>query len=441
MHHLILGNGPAGVIAAENLRKNNPQDTITLVGDEAVPPYSRMAIPYLLEGKIGERGTYLRDGDKHFNESNIKLVRGHAKGIDTKARQVVLEDGSSLFYDRLLLATGSQPVRPPVPGMDLPQVLSCWTIEDARAIMAATKRGSRVLQMGAGFIGCIIMEAIAARGKLTVVEMGDRIVPRMMTPAASAMIQAWCESKGVEIRTSTRVTAIEGPPRLSGFPALIERIRYGTRRTKHPSAEGPLRVKFGDGQVREFDVVICATGVKPRIAYLEGSGIRIGANGGIAVDDRMMTNVPGVFAAGDCAEAIDFSTGAAIVNAIQPNAADQALIAALNMSGRDAKSRGSLLMNVLDTFNLVSSSYGQWWGAEGGEHVEAIDKQNSKYLRLEFKGDYLIGCTSVGLTDHVGILRGLIQSKVRFTPQWKAKVLKDPHKFIEAYMALAQAAA
>jgi len=439
MHHLILGNGPAGVIAAETLRKHNPADAITLVGDEPVPPYSRMAIPYLLEGKIAVRGTYLRDGGEHFGKHNIRLLRGFAKTVDTKAKSVLLEDGTALSYDRLLLATGSHPVRPPIPGIDRPEVLSCWTLDDARALMAATKPGSRVLQMGAGFIGCIIMEAIAARGRLTVVEMADRVVPRMMTPAASAMIQSWCESQGVEILTSTRVTAIEGPAKPAGLASLFHRIRYGRRAE---SAGGqPVRVHFGNGQVREFDVVICATGVKPKIAYLEGSGVRIGSSGGILVDEHMMTNVPRVYAAGDCAESTDFSTGGHTVNAIQPDAADQALIAALNMSGREAKSSGSLLMNVLDTFGLVSSSYGHWEGVPGGERAEVADKENYKYLRLEFNGNHMIGATSVGLTEHVGVLRGLIQSKTKLPPQWKATLLKDPHKFVDAYLACAQAAA
>jgi len=427
------------VIAAETLRKHNPADAITLVGDEPAPPYSRMAIPYLLEGKIAVRGTYLRDGGEHFGKQNIKLVRGFAKSIDTKAKRVLLEDGTALSYDRLLLATGSHPVRPPIPGIDRPEVLSCWTLDDAHAIMAATKPGSRVLQMGAGFIGCIIMEALAARGRLTVVEMGDRVVPRMMTPAASAMIKRWCESKGVEILTSTRVTAIERASKPAGFGPLLHRIRYGKRA---PSAGGqPLRVHFGNGQVREFDVIICATGVKPKIAYLEGSGVGIGSSGGILVDEHMMTNISGVYAAGDCAESVDFSTGGHTVNAIQPDAADQALVAALNMGGREARSPGSLLMNVLDTFGLVSSSYGHWEGVPGGERAEVADEKAFKYLRLEFNGNHLIGATSVGLTEHVGVLRGLIQSKTKLPPRWKATLLKDPHKFVDAYLACAQAAA
>lgn len=441
MHHVILGNGPAGVIAAETLRKQNPGDAITLVGEEPAPPYSRMAIPYLLEGEIAEAGTYLRGDNGHFGKLNIKLVRGVAVAVDVEAKKVALGDGGSLAYDRLLLATGSRPIRPPIPGMNLPQVLSCWTLEDAQAIMRASKPGARVLQMGAGFIGCIIMEALAAQGKLTVVEMEDRIVPRMMTPAASAMIQRWCERKGVEILTSTKVTAIEPSSKPSIFASFVKGLTSRNAPANEGSSASPMLVRFADGTAREFDMIICATGVQPKVGYLKGSGIRIGSLGGIVVDDRMRTSVPDVFAAGDCTESTDFSTGELFVNAIQPDAADQSLIAALNMAGREAKSRGALRMNVLDTFGLVSSSFGQWWGAEGGEHVEVSDLSSFKYLRLEFSDRLVVGATSVGLTEHVGILRGLIQTRARLSPQWKTKLMRDPYKFVDAYLANAQAAA
>ena len=417
MQHLILGNGPAGVLAAETIRRHCQLDGIILVGDEAEPPYSRMAIPYLLTGSINENGTYLRHDPDHFKDLNIELIHGRATAVDTGAKRVQLADGSSRAYDRLLLATGSRPVRPPIPGINLPQVLSCWTLEDARSIASSLKPDARILQMGAGFIGCIIMEALAAKGKLTVVEMGDRVVPRMMTPAASAMIERWCKSKCVEILTSTRVKAIEAA-----------------------GGSGTLKVSLDDTE-REFDVVICATGVKPTIDYLAGSNIEIGTDGGIVVDLSMRTNVADVFAAGDCTEAADFSTGAHFVNAIQPDAADQSLVAALNMAGQCTSWQGAFRMNVLATFGLVSSSFGQWWGSEPGDHVEVIDEAGFRYLRLEFNEAHLIGATSVGLTEHVGVLRGLIQTKTKLTPEWKVKLLRDPHKFVDAYLACAQAAA
>src|SRR5512132_4353018 len=115
MKHVILGNGPAGVVAAETLRHHSSSDEITLVGCEREPPYSRMAIPYLLIGRIGEAGTYLRKSGDHFAKLGIRMVQDRAVRLDDAARTIALEQGAPLTYDRLLIATGSHPIKPPIP--------------------------------------------------------------------------------------------------------------------------------------------------------------------------------------------------------------------------------------------------------------------------------------------------------------------------------------
>ena len=414
MKHVILGNGPAGVIAAETIRKRSPEAEIVMIGSEDAPPYSRMAIPYLLMGNIQENGTYLRKDPKHF--SKLKIIQLHAtvKAVDCKAKQLIFEgkENKPLAFDKLLIATGSVPVQPPVPGIDLPGVHPCWTLEDARAITKLAKPGSRVLQMGAGFIGCIILEALASRKvELTVVEMGNRMVPRMMTEVAGGMIKQWVQSKGVEVFTDTRVQEIS-------------------------QSGSALKVQLSNGKTLEVDLVISATGVRPNIGYLNNSGLKIDT--GILVNEYMQTSHPDIYAAGDVTESIDFSTGHRIVNAIQPNAAEQARIAGISMTGGDAQSVGAMQINVLDTLGLISSSFGLWSGAKGGDHVEIIDPQRYKYFRLEFLGDVLVGATTVGSTEHIGVLRGLIQSKTTLG-EWKTHLLKDPTQAMEAYLAKAQA--
>ena len=413
MKHVILGNGPAGVIAAETLRKRSPDDEIIMIGCEDAPPYSRMAIPYLLMGNIQESGTYLRKEPSYFEKLKIQQIRGKAASLDPKAKKLTLEgDGGQIAYDKLLIATGSVPMRPPIPGIELPGVYPCWTLEDARSIAKLAKPGSRVLQMGAGFIGCIILEALASRKvELTVVEMGDRMVPRMMTSVAGGMIKQWVQEQGVQVYTDTRVEEIS------------------------KSASG-LMVKLSNGKTIEVDLVISATGVKPNIEYLNSSGLAIEI--GVLVNDCMQTSSSDVYAAGDVAESIDFSTGNRIVNAIQPNAAEQARIAAINMSGGQAQSLGALQINVLDTLGLISTSFGLWSGAKGGDYVEDIDLDRYKYLRLEFLGDVLVGATCVGSTEHIGVLRGLIQGKVALG-KWKKVLLEEPTKAMEAYLAQGQA--
>jgi NADPH-dependent 2,4-dienoyl-CoA reductase/sulfur reductase-like enzyme len=413
MNHLILGAGPAGVIAAETIRKHAPDDFITIVGDEAEAPYSRMAIPYLLMGNIGEEGTHLRHARDHYDRLRIDVRHGaRAKSVDIKARTVTLDDDTSLPYDRLLIATGSTPANPPIPGIHSDGVLHCWTLKDARAIAQRAGKGARVLQMGAGFIGCIILEALAARDvQLSVVEMGDRMVPRMMGPTAGGMIRDWCEAKGVRVFTGTRVEAIE--------------------------AGAPLRVRLSNGQFLECDLVINATGVKPNIAFLENSGIT--CLQGVLTDEHLQTSVPDIYAAGDCAEAFDKISNKTIVSAIQPNAAEQARVAALNMVGRRAELRGVTQINVLDTLGLISASFGDWQGTPGGEHVELTDKAAHRHLSLQFGGDRLVGCNSVGWTEHVGAMRGLVEGQVRLGADWKQRLMDDPTQLMAAYLATAQA--
>jgi len=411
MKHVILGNGPAGVIAAETIRKLARHDEIVLVGDEPEPPYSRMAIPYLLSGRIGEEGTYLRKGKDHFASLQITLRTGRAKSVDAARRTVSFDDGTSLPFDKLLVATGSSPATPPIEGIGLAGVHPCWTLADARKIMALARPGARVLQMGAGFIGCIIMEALASRGVvLTVVEMADRMVPRMMGAGAGGMIKRWVEGKGVKVHTSSRVESI----RKSG---------------------NQLKVRLSGGIEVDADLVISATGVNPNVAFLRDSGVACGH--GVRTDERLQTSVPGIYAAGDCAEAFDMVSGKHVVSAIQPNAADQAYCAAMNMAGKPSVLRGVTQINVVDTLGLISSSFGQWQGAPGGDHAELTDERNHRYLRLEFEGDILVGANSVGLTEHVGVLRGLTQSRLRLGP-WKDRLLRDPMALMQAYLAVAQ---
>jgi NAD(P)H-nitrite reductase large subunit len=434
-HHVILGAGPAGVIAAETIRKHAPHDQITVIGDENEAPYSRMAIPYLLIGKVGEAGTHLRHTAGHFEKLNVKLLRGvRAKVLDSAKRTLELSDGNTIGFDKLLIATGSSPATPPIPGINGPGVHSCWTLADARAIANLAQPGAKVLQMGAGFIGCIIMESLQQRGvELSVVEMGDRMVPRMMGPTAGGMIKDWCEKKGVKVYTGARVEAIERGD--GAEPGLLGKIAQAVGIGAASAPGGPMHVRLSTGQKLEADLVISATGVKPNIGFLEHSGVRCLL--GVLTDETLQTNVPGIYAAGDCAEAFDKVSGKTIVSAIQPNAAEQARVAALNMVGQKAELKGVTQINVLDTLGLISTSFGNWEGLPGGQHVELTDQAQGKHLSLQFKDDIMVGCNSVGWTDHVGVMRGLVEGQVKLG-EWKDALMADPTRLMDAYLAAAQ---
>ncbi len=412
MQHIIIGAGPAGVVAAETLRKADPDADVIIIGDEPEPPYSRMAIPYYLIGKVGEEGTYLRDPGEYYKSRNIELLQQRVDRLDTAAKQVGLADGGTRNYDKLLIATGARPVSPPIPGLDLPQVHSCWTLENGRNIARLAQSGSNVVLIGAGFIGCIILEALVKRGvNLTVVETGNRMVPRMLDDKAGALLETWCRNKGIDVHTSCSVDSIGD------------------------AGGGQVEVVLSDGGRISAALVITATGVKANIDLVDGTGIE--AENGVLVNRCMQTSDPDVYAAGDVAQGHDFSTGNRETQAIQPTATDHGRIAALNMAGADEQHHGTLNMNVLDTLGLISCSYGLWMGVEGGDSTHLYNPDEFQYINLQFDGNILVGASTVGKTQHIGVLRGLIESKIDLG-EWKQRLMSDPTAIMEAYIASIQ---
>lgn len=410
MHYVIVGAGPAGVIAAETLRKLDDKAQISLLTGQSEAPYSRMAIPYFLEEKIAENGTHLRHTEGHFKALNIELMSQSVQQVHTADNSLLLSDNSRLAYDKLLLATGAAAIMPPVAGIDARNVHNCWTLDDARHIIAKAERGSSLVLMGAGFIGCIILQSLLKRGvNLTVVEMGDRMVPRMMDATAGALLKAWCESKGVKVLTSEQVISI---------------IENGS----------VLTVNLKSSVALPADLVICATGVKSTTGFLKDSGIQL--DQGVLVNEYLQTNIDNVYAAGDVAQGLDFSDQSSQVQAIQPTAVEHGRIAAINMvQNNSTRHQGSLNMNILDTMGLISTSFGLWMGVEGGEQSVQLDQDNYRYMNLQFKDDYLIGISSLGHTQNIGVVRGLIRSRVKLGV-WKERLMKDPTRLMEAYLSM-----
>jgi NAD(P)H-nitrite reductase large subunit len=232
------------------------------------------------------------------------------------------------------------------------------------------------------------------------------MVPRMMGPQAGGLLQRWCEEKGVGVHTGVAVDRI-----------------------------GSNGVHLADGTLIDAELVITATGVRPNVAFLEGSGVTV--DQGVVIDRHFRTSEEDIYAAGDVAQGLDFCTGEYTVHAIQPTASDHGHLAAANMSGHPALYEGSLNMNVLDTLGLLSCSFGQWQGVEGGEHVELYAPEDYRYLSLQFDDDRLVGANAVGLSQHVGVLRGLIQRRTSLG-EWKNRLLHDPTRLMEAYMATTQ---
>ncbi|MCG8511071.1 MAG: FAD-dependent oxidoreductase [Rhodospirillales bacterium] len=407
MEYVVIGGGPAGVTAAETLRKTDPGGSVTLIGGEAGPPYCRMAIPYYLAGNIEETGTYFRQGgDGHYEKLGIRYLNDRVEALNTADRSVSLAGGGSLSYNKLLIATGSRPSMLPVPGLDKPGIHACWTLADARNIAKRVANGGRVVLIGAGFVACIIMQSLVRRGaKLTLVTgSSGRMVRSMMDPTAGGLIMNWCRDQGIRIITGCRVEAMY---------------------------EGP-RVELNSGEVLDADLVVVASGVRPNSEFVVDAGVS--ADQGIMVDDFLATDVDGVFAAGDVAQGPDFSTKTRSVHAIQPTATEHGRVAALNMAGHKIAYRGSLGMNVLDTLGLISTSFGQFQGTEHGDSATQFDEARFRYMTLSFKEDRLIGVNSVGQTANIGALRGLIQNRVRLGA-WKDRLMANPYRYMEAFVA------
>ena len=412
MHHVIIGAGPAAVAAAEHIKKLDARSEVTMLAAEDVPPYSRMAIPYYLVGNITPEGTYLRKDAAHFDKLGINVRHARASSINPQAKEVSLGSDGSMKYDKLLVATGATATKPPIPGIDLDNVHNCWSLADAHKIIDKASPGSNVILMGAGFIGCIILESLAARKvNLTVIEMENRMVSRMTNRVMGTMIKDWCVEQGIRVLTSTKVDRID--------------------------AKGDaLTVSTNTGENIDADLVICATGVRSNTAFLDGSGISVEM--GVVVDDYMQTSVADIYAAGDVAQGKDFSTGEYYVQAIQPTAVEHGKIAAQSMvSGHVTAHAGNVNMNVLDTVGLISTSFGMWMGVEGGEESELVDKENYQYINLQFKDDVLVGASTLGMTQHVGVMRGLIQTGSHLG-EWKDKLMENPTRLSEAYLAGAQ---
>ena len=410
--HVIVGGGTAGWNAISTLRELDGGDSeIVLVADEA--PYSRMVLPYYLARDIAESHVYIAPPAR-LAALNVEARLGaHAERIDAAANKLVLKGGEEVEYDNLLIATGSSPVKAPVPGADGERVHSFWTLPQARAVASGVSEGARVAMIGAGFIAFTILNALVKQGvRLTVVELESRVLPRMIDDAGAGIVQDWLTRRGVEVRTAAEVASIE-------------------------DAGGAKLLKFRDGPDLEVDMVIMATGIKPNVEWAAGAGLEI--NRGVVVDDHCQSSVGNVYAAGDAAEGPDAVTGERAVHAIEPTAMQHGRVAAANMAGRDVAHKGSLLMNIVDVLDLEVASFGRWDDADA-EVCEAAQPERPAYRKLLFRGGRLTGAVVLGktreiwATNDVGMLKGLVHTGADLS-EWKAHLRKNPFDVKRAFLA------
>lgn len=381
--HVIIGCGTAALAAAEKIRAINREDAIEIFTRENGSPYSPTALPYLLAGRIGERELALRE-DTFFQENGCTLKGGKtAVRIDPSEKKVVFSDGAAAGYDTLLLATGSEPVRPDLPGLDQVGFRGFHSLGDCRRLIQSLDSGAEATIYGGGLVATEVAAALLERGCRARLIVRSRILRMYFDEDCGAAISGVLQENGAEILEGAGVA--------------------GVART----ATG-VSVGLAGGKVFETGVFLCCTGVRPRTALLEGSGIQ--ANGGVAVDDRMATTVPDVYAAGDIAVAADFFTGKPVGYPILPLAADQGEVAGSNMAGEAMNYRGSISTNIFRFFGNTAFSAGLI-GGEGLERRFEYDGKR-KYKRFLFRDNRLVGLTTLNVPLDPGVMLYLIRERL-----------------------------
>jgi len=373
MKHVIIGAGPAGLNAAATLRQVDSGGVVTLLSGEATPPYAKMVLPYLLAGLMEEKNLYLPVPEGVNFRIGSKVTR-----INIKRQTIETDKGETVEYDKLLIATGGVPERPDIPGSDYPFVLTIRDLPDVQRIQKLLKRkkGHAVIA-GAGPVSMETGDALHRLGmKITLVVTSNRLFSTMLDVEAAAVVEDHLRRQGVDILKGEDI------------------VRIGSR--------GKVTLK--SGAALNSNLVIFGKGVNPCVAFLADSGIAI--RRGIAVNDRMETNISGIFAAGDAVETKDLIVGDQRVNALWPAAVEQGRIAALNMAGIEAYYEGSLSRNILRVFGLSIFVAGQ--GRADGPEVK-VSSGSGFYHKMVMDRGVLNGFIFIGEVRHEGLYRDILQ--------------------------------
>lgn len=376
MKYVIIGNSAGAIGCVEGIRKTDPEGGITLVASEPHHTYSRPLISYLLWGKTDEERMKYR-GNSFYKDNNVDAKLGvTVTKIDRTAKTVVTDGGEAIPYDKLLIATGSNPFIPPMAGLDgVEKKFTFMTLDSAKALEAAITPDSRVLIVGAGLIGLKCAEGIAEKvGHITVVDLADRILPSILDKAGSEIMQRHIEEYGVEFILSDSVKEF------AGNTALLN-----------------------SGKAVDFDVLVIAVGVRPATALATEAGLNV--NRGIVTDLQCRTSDPDIYAAGDCTESLDITTGLNKIMALLPNAYMQGECAGINMAGGEAAYDKAIPMNAIGFFGYHIVSAGTY---DGEEYLEVSGKN---YKKLVTKDGLLKGFIIMGDVRRAGIYTSLIRER------------------------------
>ena len=376
MKYVIIGNSAAGIACVEGIRSADAEGEITIVSDEPFAAYGRPLISYYLLGATDRQRMLYRPADFYERNKVRTLLGARAEKIDPAAQKIVLRGGGEIPYDKLLVATGSRPFEPPMEGIDgVKNKFNFMTLQDALSLEKVLSKRKNVLIIGAGLIGLKCLEGILERVKsVSVADMAGRILPSILDDAGAAVVRRELEGKGAKFYLSDSVAKFEG-------------------NTAH----------LKSGKEIFFDILVVAVGVRPNTELIKDAGGEVSR--GIVTDEKQQTSLKNVYAAGDCAESFDITSGARKVLALLPNAYRQGYTAGVNMAGGEAAFADAMPLNAIGFFGshvLTAGSY------EGESFVQA---EGDVYRKFFCKDGVLKGFILVNSPERAGIYTSLIRNK------------------------------
>jgi len=391
MAYVIIGNGIAGVSAAEAIRQLDPHGPIVMIGDETETPYCRPMISMVLEGAITADRLPIR-ADNFYEQMGIEPVLGRrVEAVDVTGKTVRLGRDRRISYDKLLIATGADPRPIQADGLDLKNIFYMRTQAQIRQMLQVLPDARRALVLGGGLVGFKAAYALLRRGvKVTMLIRSGYPLSMQADETAGRMILQELRRKGLDVRVGIEAVAFEGNSAV---------------RDAHLS----------DGARIPCDMVIIGKGVLPALSFVPRDIIEVDL--GIVVDPRMRTSASDVFAAGDVAEGVDIARQTRWVNAIWPEAVIQGRIAGMNMAGRRVSGKGSLGRNVIRIFNLDILTGGVVTPPEndGFEVFQTVDPRKNAYRKLVFQWDRLAGVVLVNDIEQGGVFLSVMSSETPVT--------------------------
>ena len=389
--YVIIGGSIAGVSCIEGIRSVDPDGEITLVTAEASSNYGRPLISYYLEGKTDEARMSWRGSDFYEKNRVTVLHETRAVSIDAQGHTVRLDSGAALAYDALCICTGSAPVCPKFEGLEtVPHRQFFTTLADAKALEQTVTEQTRVLIIGAGFIGLKCAEGLRDRAaSVTVCDLAAHAMSASLDAESASVLERNLEQNGVRLLLGD----------------TVERFDGGTAHMKN-------------GETVEFDVLVIAVGVKPETALAAAAGCDV--ERGICVNGHMRTSLPDVWAAGDCTQSFDVTAGAPGVLAVLPMAALQGECAGVNMAGGDRSFESGMKMNSIGFFGLHIMSAGTYTNLVYSDVTEYGCK------KLFAKDGVLTGFVLVGNVARAGIYTALIRERTPLDTIDFEAISRDP---------------